>query len=88
MLAELQYPAGVLEHGPSPYPGDPGSPQPGYTGGFGMDLMIKDLGLATEARAGSVVMAPQQLYQSMSFEGHGHLGFSAIIKRYRKESEW
>ena len=78
----------------NPYPGviETAPSNRGYSGGFGMDLMIKDLGLATEAAkvAGQpVVMGAlaQQLYQSMSFEGHGHLDFSAIIKRYRKESE-
>jgi len=54
--------------------------------------MIKDLGLATEAAKATgqpVVMGglAQQLYQSMSFEGHGHLDFSAIIKRYMKGEE-
>lgn len=78
----------------NPYPGviETAPSNRGYTGGFGTDLMVKDLGLATEAAkvAGQpVVMGAlaQQLYQSMSFEGHGHLDFSAIIKRYRKESE-
>lgn len=74
----------------NPYPGviETAPSSRGYSGGFGMDLMIKDLGLATEAAKASgqpVVMGAlaQQLYQSMSFEGHGHLDFSAIIKRYR-----
>lgn len=78
----------------NPYPGvvDTAPSGRGYSGGFGMDLMIKDLGLATEAAKASgqpVVMGAmaQQLYQSMSFEGHGGLDFSAIIKRYRKEQD-
>lgn len=78
----------------NPYPGviETAPSNRGYTGGFGTDLMVKDLGLATEAAkvAGQpVVMGAlaEQLYQAMSFEGHGHLDFSAIIKRYRKESE-
>ncbi|MFW5823797.1 MAG: 3-hydroxyisobutyrate dehydrogenase [Marinobacter sp.] len=78
----------------NPYPGviDTAPSNRGYTGGFGMDLMIKDLGLATEAARASrqpLMMGAlaQQLYQSMSFDGHGGLDFSAIIKRYRKETE-
>lgn len=73
----------------NPYPGviDGVPSSRGYTGGFGMDLMIKDLGLATEAARSirqPVVMGAmaQQLYQSMSFDGHGNLDFSAIIRRY------
>lgn len=76
----------------NPYPGviDGVPSSRGYSGGFGMDLMIKDLGLATEAAKSvrqPVVMGAmaQQLYQSMSFDGHGNLDFSAIIKRYMGE---
>lgn len=62
----------------------------GYTGGFGSDLMLKDLGLATEAArlAKQPVMmgaAAQQLYQAFSLQGNGNLDFSAIIKLYLKE---
>lgn len=62
----------------------------GYSGGFGSDLMLKDLGLATEAArlAKQPVMlgaAAQQLYQAFSLQGHGNLDFSAIIKLYLKE---
>jgi 3-hydroxyisobutyrate dehydrogenase len=61
----------------------------GYTGGFGTDLMLKDLGLATEAAKqakqplllGSVA---QQLYQMFSGGGAGAQDFSAIIDLYRK----
>src|SRR5690606_2300715 len=61
----------------------------GYTGGFGADLMLKDLGLATEAARAAkvpVVMgaAAQQLYQTFSAQGHGHLDFSAIIQSMGK----
>jgi 3-hydroxyisobutyrate dehydrogenase len=76
----------------NPYPGviETAPSNRGYTGGFGTDLMVKDLGLATEAAKASgqpVVMGAlaQQLYQSMSFDGHGQLDFSAIIKRYLKD---
>lgn len=63
----------------------------GYSGGFGSDLMLKDLGLATEAakqvRQPVVLGAlAQQLYQSFSAQGHGGLDFSAIINQYRKDT--
>jgi 3-hydroxyisobutyrate dehydrogenase len=72
---------GVIETAPS---------SRGYTGGFGTDLMLKDLGLATDAAKG--VRQPafmgalaQQLYQAMSSRGDGKLDFSAVIKLYRGE---
>ncbi|NOL51771.1 3-hydroxyisobutyrate dehydrogenase [Pelistega suis] len=75
----------------NPYPGvvetAPASRE--YTGGFGADLMLKDLGLATEAA--KVAKAPvtlgataQQLYQTFSNQGQGGLDFSAIIKMLQK----
>ena len=74
---------GVVENSPA---------SRGYTGGFGTDLMLKDLGLASEAA--KQVRQPvilgglaQQLYQSFSMQGHGGLDFSAIIKLYRQEDE-
>ncbi|HHX34138.1 MAG TPA: 3-hydroxyisobutyrate dehydrogenase [Gammaproteobacteria bacterium] len=62
----------------------------GYSGGFGSDLMLKDLGLATEAARLSkqpvmLGAAAQQLYQAFSLQGNGNLDFSAIIKLYLKE---
>jgi 3-hydroxyisobutyrate dehydrogenase len=61
----------------------------GYTGGFGADLMLKDLGLAMDAAKQanqSVVLGQvaQQLYQTMSARGDGSKDFSAIINLYRK----
>ena len=61
----------------------------GYAGGFGTDLMLKDLGLATEAARAAkvpVVMGAtaQQLYQTFSVQGNGHLDFSAIIQSMGK----
>lgn len=61
----------------------------GYTGGFGAELMLKDLGLATEAARQAhqpVVLGAvaQQLYQAMSQRGDGGKDFSAIINSYRK----
>jgi 3-hydroxyisobutyrate dehydrogenase len=76
----------------NPYPGVlPGAPSSrGYTGGFGADLMLKDLGLAIDAAR--QVKQPvllgalaQQLYQTMSMQGLGGLDFSAIIKLYGNE---
>lgn len=62
----------------------------GYSGGFGTDLMLKDLGLASEAakqvRQPIILGAvAQQLYQAFSLQGNGALDFSAIIKLYRQE---
>ncbi|MGE4476911.1 MAG: 3-hydroxyisobutyrate dehydrogenase, partial [Stutzerimonas sp.] len=62
----------------------------GYSGGFGTNLMLKDLGLATEAakQARQPVLlgaVAQQLYQSLSQQGNGTLDFSAIINLYRKQ---
>jgi len=62
----------------------------GYTGGFGAQLMLKDLGLATEAARlahqpvilGAVA---QQLYQAMSLRGEGGKDFSAIVEGYRRK---
>lgn len=64
----------------------------GYSGGFATDLMLKDLGLATEAarHAQQPVMLgalAQQLYQSFSSQGHGALDFSAVIKLYTGDTE-
>ena len=60
----------------------------GYSGGFGADLMLKDLGLAADAARQAkqpVVMgaAAQQLYQMFSSQGQGALDFSAIINLYQ-----
>lgn len=62
----------------------------GYTGGFGADLMLKDLGLATDAAKQSrqpVVLgaAAEQLYRMFSAQGSGALDFSAIIRLYHRE---
>jgi 3-hydroxyisobutyrate dehydrogenase len=72
---------GVIETAPS---------SRGYTGGFGTDLMLKDLGLATDAaksvrQPAYMGALAQQLYQAMSSRGDGKLDFSAIIKLYRAQ---
>jgi 3-hydroxyisobutyrate dehydrogenase len=63
----------------------------GYTGGFGADLMLKDLGLAVDAAKLSkqpVVLGAlaQQLYQMFSAQGAGGQDFSAIINLYKQKS--
>ena len=60
----------------------------GYSGGFGSNLMLKDLGLATESakKVGQPLLLgglAQQLYQQFSLQGHGQLDFSAIIQAYQ-----
>jgi 3-hydroxyisobutyrate dehydrogenase len=75
----------------NPYPGvlDNVPASRGYSGGFGADLMLKDLGLAIDAARQSkqsVVMgaAAQQLYQMFSAQGSGGKDFSGIINMYKK----
>jgi len=70
----------------NPYPGvmDNVPAARSYTGGFGTDLMLKDLGLATDAARQAkqpVAMgaAAQQLYQLWSSRGAGGQDFSSII---------
>lgn len=77
----------------NPYPGviDTSPASRGYAGGFGTDLMLKDLGLATDA-ARSVAQPffmgdmAQKLYQTSSKNGNGRLDFSAVIKLYQQSS--
>ncbi|AIO36352.1 3-hydroxyisobutyrate dehydrogenase [Burkholderia cenocepacia] len=71
---------GVIETAPS---------SRGYIGGFGADLMLKDLGIATEAAKFAKQPAymgalAQQLYQAVSSRGDGKLDFSAVIRLYRQ----
>ncbi|WP_114810453.1 3-hydroxyisobutyrate dehydrogenase [Paraburkholderia kururiensis] len=74
----------------NPFPGviETAPASRGYTGGFGTDLMLKDLGLATDAARSAhqpvyLGALAQQLYQTMSSRGEGRLDFSSIIKLYR-----
>jgi len=76
----------------NPYPGViPTAPASrGYSGGFGTDLMLKDLTLVTEAAKAAkqpvmLAAAAQQLYQMHSTMGNGALDFSSIIKLYIKQ---
>jgi 3-hydroxyisobutyrate dehydrogenase len=56
----------------------------GYEGGFGVDLMLKDLGLAAEAALSTQASIPlgdlaRNLYAVHSTAGNGKLDFSSIL---------
>jgi 3-hydroxyisobutyrate dehydrogenase len=60
-----------------------------YAGGFGTDLMLKDLGLAQENAAAVRASTPlgglaRNLYAAHSLAGHGALDFSSVIKMVQK----
>lgn len=72
---------GVLENAPA---------SRGYTGGFGNDLMLKDLGLAAEAAMGVGASIPlgelaRNLYAMNSRAGNGGLDFSSVVKLVAKD---
>ena len=61
----------------------------GYSGGFGADLMLKDLGLVTDAAKSArqpVLLGAlaQQIFQKHSVDGHGAKDFSSVILQYMK----
>ena len=61
----------------------------GYTGGFGTDLMLKDLGLALENAITAKAATPlgalaRSLYAAHSLGGHGGQDFSSIIELLQK----
>ncbi|MGO1540166.1 MAG: 3-hydroxyisobutyrate dehydrogenase [Luteimonas sp.] len=67
---------GVLENAPA---------SRGYAGGFGNDLMLKDLGLAAEAAMGVGASIPlgdlaRNLYALNSAAGNGGLDFSSVVR--------
>ncbi|MEO8630433.1 MAG: 3-hydroxyisobutyrate dehydrogenase [Betaproteobacteria bacterium] len=71
----------------NPYPGvmDNVPAARGYSGGFGVDLMLKDLGLATEAALATRSSVPlgeltRNLYSLHSASGAGALDFSSILR--------
>ncbi|MDP8985151.1 MAG: 3-hydroxyisobutyrate dehydrogenase [Pseudomonadota bacterium] len=75
----------------NPYPGvmDNVPAARGYSGGFATDLMLKDLGLATDAaklakQPVAMGALAHQLYQLLSSHGAGALDFSAIINLLNK----
>ncbi len=60
-----------------------------YSGGFGTDLMLKDLGLAEETAMAARAATPlgsvtRQLYQLHSQAGQGRLDFSSIVQMVKK----
>lgn len=62
----------------------------GYAGGFGTDLMLKDLGLAQENATAVRAATPlggmaRNLYAAHSLAGHGALDFSSVIKLVQKK---
>jgi 3-hydroxyisobutyrate dehydrogenase len=76
----------------NPYPGamDNVPASRGYTGGFGVDLMLKDLGLAMDAakqtkQATILGAMAHQLYQTWSAMGSGGKDFSSIINLYKHD---
>lgn len=59
-----------------------------YEGGFGVDLMLKDLGLAAAAALHAGSSTPlgelaRNLYSFHSRQGSGHLDFSSIVRLYQ-----
>lgn len=75
----------------NPWPGvlDNAPASRGYSGGFGNDLMLKDLGLAAEAAMGVGASIPlgelaRNLYAMNSRAGHGGLDFSSVVKLVAK----
>ena len=72
---------GVMEHAPA---------SKSYAGGFGVDLMLKDLGLAAEAALSTKSSTPlgelaRNLYSMHSAQGNGGLDFSSILDLYRHQ---
>ena len=63
----------------------------GYAGGFGSDLMLKDLGLAQENAAAVRASTPlggmaRNLYAAHSLAGKGALDFSSVIQMFQKKA--
>ncbi len=77
----------------NPYPGvhENAPASKGYAGGFGTDLMLKDLGLSQENATATRASTPlgglaRALYAAHSLAGHGGEDFSSIIKMVQKKS--
>ena len=76
----------------NPFPGvqEASAATRGYTGGFGTDLMLKDLGLAQESAMSVKASTPlggmaRQIYAAHSIAGHGPEDFSSVIKMLQKQ---
>ena len=77
----------------NPFPGvqEASAATRGYTGGFGTDLMLKDLGLAQESAMTVKASTPlggmaRQIYAAHSLAGHGPEDFSSVIKMLQKRA--
>ena len=62
----------------------------GYAGGFGTDLMLKDLGLSQENAIATKASTPlggmaRAIYAAHSIAGHGGEDFSSVIKMLQKK---
>ncbi|TCT10076.1 3-hydroxyisobutyrate dehydrogenase [Paralcaligenes ureilyticus] len=71
---------GVMENAPA---------SKAYAGGFGVDLMLKDLGLAAESALHARATIPlgelaRNLYSLHSAQGNGRLDFSSILNLFKK----
>ena len=75
----------------NPFPGvhENAPASKGYTGGFGTDLMLKDLGLSQENATAVKASTPlggmaRAIYAAHSIAGHGGEDFSSVIKMLQK----
>ncbi len=82
----------ALEHC-NPLPGvmDDAPASPGYAGGFGTDLILRDLGLAMELASRSGVTTPlgslaKHIYSMHSAGGRAAQDFSSIVQQFSKAS--
>lgn len=76
----------------NPFPGvhENAPASKGYAGGFGTDLMLKDLGLAQDNATVSRASTPlggmaRSIYAAHSLAGHGGEDFSSVIKMLQKK---
>ncbi len=76
----------------NPFPGvhENAPASKGYVGGFGTDLMLKDLGLAQENATAMKASTPlgglaRSIYAAHSLAGHGGEDFSSVIKMVQKK---
>ncbi|MEG0785808.1 MAG: 3-hydroxyisobutyrate dehydrogenase [Comamonas sp.] len=76
----------------NPFPGvhENAPASKGYAGGFGTDLMLKDLGLAQDNAIATKSSTPlggmaRAIYAAHSIAGHGGEDFSSVIKMLQKQ---
>ena len=76
----------------NPFPGvhENAPASKGYTGGFGTDLMLKDLGLSQENATAVKASTPlggmaRAIFAAHSIAGHGGEDFSSVIKMLQKK---